>query len=159
MPSVLDSEPSLFSPICPGLTPAHSTEQVFSKYLLNVWMNEATGAIVCLKKTSLGNSARGATELAGSREQGSRYSSGHNCLKCPCPCTPLCCSVIHNRMHLPRHGNSSWVDRKADTKSLLIKKHFATGMVFWQTQSTLPPDGFNVYMCWEYTMNSLRIIS
>lgn len=123
MPSVLDSEPSLFSTICPGPTPAQSTEQVFSKYLLNIWMNEAARAIVCLKKTSLGNSAGGTTELAGSRGQGSRYSLGHNCLKCPCPCTPLCCSVIHNRMHLPRHGNSSWVDRKADTKPLLIKKH------------------------------------
>lgn len=59
---------------------------------------------------------------------------------------PLCCSVTHNRMHLPRHGGCSWGNRKADTKPLLIKKH-------------LPPDGFHVYVCWEYTMNSLRIIS
>ena len=89
---------------------------------INKWMNEATGATVCLRETSLGKSAGGGTETARGREQGSMNSFRHNCLKCPCPCTALCCSVIHNRMHLPRHGNSSWVDRKADTKPLLIKK-------------------------------------
>ena len=87
-------------------------------------MNEATRDTVCLKKTSLGNLAEGATESPGDRAQGSKYASDHDCLKCPCPCTPLCCSVIYNRMHLPRLGNSSWVDRKADAKPLLIKKHF-----------------------------------
>lgn len=44
-----------------------------------------------------------------------------------CPCSPLCCSITHNGVHLPRHGNSSWVTRKADTKPPLIRKPLSSG--------------------------------
>lgn len=41
-PCVLDSEPSLFSTVYPGPIIAHSTEQVSSKDLLNILMNESS---------------------------------------------------------------------------------------------------------------------
>ena len=62
------------------------------------------------------------------------------------PCSPLCCPIIHNRTYLPRHGNSSWVTRKADTKPPLIKKPLQVELSSG-TRSAWPPDEFNVSMC------------
>lgn len=56
---------------------------------INKQMNEAIEATVCLRETSLGKSAGGATVTARGREQGSMKSSKHNCLKCPYPVLPF----------------------------------------------------------------------